>query len=351
MKTEEIERQIQELDSWIKSNPEVREIKRGLAVKLALSGWSYRAISDLLQIANGFISKWKKRYKSAGVEGLKLSYQGSRSYLSTQQKQEVINWLQQQEFWDLSELECYLIEKFDVVFKSQTSYYALLNESRISWQKSQKKNPRQEPETVKKKTLQIQETLEAIKPKIEAKKVVVYAIDEVHLLEGDLISHLWGSSQERLYIPIGNEKNRQTYYGALNLSDPELILEKYPKGNGEYTVDFVKQLIAQNPGKQLMLFWDGAAYHRGEKMQNFLAEVNQGLDPNNWKVTCHLFAPYAPEENPIEAVWLQLKNLLRRCYRFCKNFSIIKRLFQMLVDYKLFGFPNLKNYDAFSCLI
>lgn len=351
MKLEETEQQIQELESWIKSHLDVREIKRALAVKLALLGWSYRAISDLLQIGNGFISKWNKRYKEAGVSGLKLSYQGSKSYLSSQQKQQVIDWLQQQEFWDLSELECYLIEQFDVVFKSPTSYYSLLKEARISWQKAQKKNPRQEPETVKKKTQEIQEILEAIKPEIETLDVVAYAIDEVHLLEGDLISHLWGSSQERLHILIKNEKNRQTYYGALNLTRPELILEKYPKGNGEYTVDFVKQLIAKNPGKKLLLFWDGVAYHRGEKMQKFLAEINQDLAPNNWQVTCHLFAPYAPEENPIEAVWLQLKNLLRRCYRFCKNFSIIKRLFEMLADYRLFRFPNLKKYDAFSRLI
>lgn len=67
-----------------------------LAVKLALSGWSYQAISDLFQIANGFISKWKKRCKEAELSGLKLSYQGSKSYLSVQQKQQVINWLQQQ---------------------------------------------------------------------------------------------------------------------------------------------------------------------------------------------------------------------------------------------------------------
>jgi hypothetical protein len=31
-------------------------------------------------------------------------------------------------------------------------------------------------------------------------------------------------------IPINNYKDRQTYYGALNLLEPDLILEKYPKG-------------------------------------------------------------------------------------------------------------------------
>lgn len=53
---------------------------------------------------------------------------------------------------------------------------------------------------------------------------------EVHLLEGDLISHLWGDSKERLNIPIMNEKNRQTYYGTLNLSKNELIIQGYKTG-------------------------------------------------------------------------------------------------------------------------
>ncbi len=54
-------------------------------------------------------------------------------------------------------------------------------------------------------------------------------------------------------IPINNYKDRQTYYGALNLLEPDLILEKYTKG----------------------------------------------LAKSEWQITCELFAPYAPEENPL----------------------------------------------------
>jgi hypothetical protein len=34
-------------------------------------------------------------------------------------------------------------------------------------------------------------------------------------------------------------------------------------------------------------------------MQKFLAEINQDLDADKWQVTCHLFAPYAPEEKTL----------------------------------------------------
>lgn len=104
----------------------------------------------------------------------------------------------------MSELECYLIEQYNVVFKSPTSYYSLLAEAKISCCKAQKKNPRKDPEVVKKKNQEIQFILEKLMPKIKSGEVTVYAVDEVHLLEGSLISHLWVESQERLKIPIIN---------------------------------------------------------------------------------------------------------------------------------------------------
>lgn len=187
-------------------------------------------------------------------------------------------------------------------------------------------------------------------PNIRAEKVVVYAIDEVHLLEGDLISHLWGDSKERLNIPIMNEKKSPNLLRSFKFIK-KLIIQEYKAENGDYTVDFLKKLIKANPGKKIIIFWEGVSYHRGETMQDFLEEVNGDLEEKDWRITCHLFPAYAPEENPIEAVWLSLKKLLRRCYRFCKNFTIVKCLFQLIVKFKLFTFPNLENYEHFSCLI
>jgi len=48
MNPPEIEQQIQELDDWIKSNHDGREVKRALAVKLARKGWSYSPIKHSL---------------------------------------------------------------------------------------------------------------------------------------------------------------------------------------------------------------------------------------------------------------------------------------------------------------
>nr|WP_261226100.1 hypothetical protein [Ancylothrix sp. D3o] len=104
----------------------------------------------------------------------------------------------------MSELECYLIEQYDVVFQSPISYYSLLAEAKISCCKAQKKNPRKDPEVVKKRNQEIHFMLKRLMPSIKLEDIAVYAVDEVHLLEGSLISHGWGDSQERLKIPIIN---------------------------------------------------------------------------------------------------------------------------------------------------
>jgi hypothetical protein len=141
-------------------------------------------------------------------------------------------------------LECYLIDQFEVAFKSQASYYSLLKESKISWRKAQPKNPLQDPEMVKKKNQEIQDIITGLLPEIKAEKVVIlYTIDEVHPLEGDLISHLWGKTDKRLKLPLLNPKNRQTYYGALNLINPELITGEYKQGNGDCTVYFLNTML------------------------------------------------------------------------------------------------------------
>jgi hypothetical protein len=67
---------------------------------------------------------------------------------------------------------------------------------------------------------------------------------------GDIVGEAWGKSKERVEIPINNYKDRQTYYGALNLLEPDLILEKYSTGNGENTVKFVENLHTQKSGEK-----------------------------------------------------------------------------------------------------
>lgn len=342
---------LQELQDFISNTRDVREWKRAEAVKLRLRGFSYREIEERLEVSTSFIAQTQRKFLIYGIRGLKLGYRGSKGYLTSEQKIEIMSWLNQPKNRNLSELERHLIETYDVLFKSPQSYYQILNEGHLTWQKANRENPKKKPELIAQRNQEIAKILEKVRPEIEAGLLVVYALDECHLQGDDICNYLWGNSQEREIVLVSNERDRQTYYGALNLLNQEFIVSPYSAGNGENTVKFIEELKKRNPQKKLLLIWDGASYHRGEIMQELLIRDNFGKEPEDWSITCCLFAPYAPEENPVESVWLQVKSFIRRFHYICNSFSIVKKIFQFFFKFQLFNRPNLKKYDAFAQLI
>ena len=141
-----------ELVKFIESNPDARELKRALAVQMVLKGYLYRQIEEILHVSDSFISKWWLVFESEGVMGLKLSYQGSKGYLSAGQRQAVINWLQQKNYWNLTQLQQHIQDTYSIKFKSRQSYYELFAVAGINWKKTQKSNPKKDPQLVQKKT-------------------------------------------------------------------------------------------------------------------------------------------------------------------------------------------------------
>ena len=344
IKQQEEYKKIAGLISLINSNPDPRELKRALAVKMSIDGHPDRTIAELLGVSNNFIRDWKKAFKVEGVAGIKLGYQGAKGKLTIEQREEIIEWLKNKKYWHLDELINHLEDRYDVVYKSKQSYYELFEQGRISWKRSQKVNPKFDEELVKKKREEINEFLAKHKTEIELGKMAVLFLDECHLLNGDICGYVWGQTNVKIEVPIKNEKNRQTYFGALNYQTKEFIIEAYPSGNGESTVEFVKNLQNKYPNQKLVLIWDGASYHRFGEFREYLLQVNQNKLLDRLEITCILFAPNAPQQNPVEDVWLQGKNFLRKYWHLCKSFWAIKKLFELFYDCSKFDFPKIHQY-------
>ena len=130
------------LDEIINGSADVREVKRGLSVKMVESGWSPAAVSELLNVSEPYISKWKGRYEAEGAAGLRVGYQGSEGYLTEAQREAVVRWIGGQETLSVEELRDYLETTFGVVYQSKQSYYDLLSAGGMSYHKSEKQNPK-----------------------------------------------------------------------------------------------------------------------------------------------------------------------------------------------------------------
>jgi hypothetical protein len=92
------------------------------------------------------------------------------------------------------------------------------------------------------------------------------------------------------------------------------------------------------------LIWDGGSYHKYGEFRDFLLELNGDKEPDNWSITCILLAPNAPQQNPVEDIWLQAKNFLRKYWYLCRSFKIVKFLFEFFTNEHTFDFPKIRQY-------
>lgn len=87
-------------------------------------------------------------------------------------------------------------------------------------------------------------------------------LDECHLLWGDLSGYVWGKSDQAIAVPVVNERQKQTYYGAIDYLNREILLKAYDAGHSENTVSYLQSLQEHSPNQRLLILWDGASYHR-----------------------------------------------------------------------------------------
>ena len=64
--------------------------------------------------------------------------------------------------------------------------------------------------------------------------------DECHLLWGDTLGYVWGKKNTKIEVAVSNERERQTYYGAVDCFTGNFYVSPFDGGNGVNTVEYVK---------------------------------------------------------------------------------------------------------------
>ncbi len=85
-----------------------------------------------------------------------------------------------------------------------------------------------------------------------------------------------------------------------------------------------------------------------QAIKDYLESLNNGLNKEEWLITAYRFAPNAPQQNPVEDIWLQAKRLIREFYFFCHSFSVVKALLELSISGQFFDFPKIYEYGVFS---
>ncbi len=126
----------------------------------------------------------------------------------------------------------------------------------------------------------------------------IYFFDESRFGTHSKIGHGWFKKGKRTAVKIKlGFKNFYVYTAAhaKNGNEFSLIL---PKLNTQCMNIFLDKFSTQTKGETSTIVMDGAAWHKSKGL----------VVPNNIQIL--LLPPYSPELNPVERLWLYIKNKL-----------------------------------------
>jgi hypothetical protein len=172
-----------------------------------------------------------------------------------------------------------------------------------------------------------------------------------HLLWGNACGSVWGPQGKRIRLPITNIRARQTYDGALDVWRGTPVLGEADGGNQAQTVACLQDLRQFFEGRQLVILWDGAPYHRAAGVREYLRQLNGETCPEEERLTPLIrFAPYAPAHKPMADVWLAGKRAVRQQWAGLSTFQDVKAGFSLTMTCQRFLFEKL-NWDGRADLL
>ncbi len=71
-------------------------------------------------------------------------------------------------------------------------------------------------------------------------------------------------------------KSERLIWASVNIATGQCLIQAYPEGNGEHTIQYLKYLMSQYNDKRRALIWDGPKYDSLVEVKDFLSVVNNG---------------------------------------------------------------------------
>jgi transposase len=145
---------------------------------------------------------------------------------------------------------------------------------------------------------------------------------------------IWLKKGEYPKIEVSNTKKNKSIYGFLNLKTgcEHAFIKDWQ--NMHITVEVLKEIRRLYPEQKILLFWDGAGWHRGSKVREFIE--------SDGSIEVVYFSPYSPEENSQEHVWKAGRSNITH-NKFIPDIEkaandFVNCLNENIFEYKLLGF-------------
>lgn len=295
--------QIDQLKNIIKDKEKTRnEVCRAQAILLL----NDRTDTDKIEILTGYSRRQsfrlRFRYLGLGIEAIADKRKGKpKELLTKKQLGEIAKTIKEHnpkefgynsDFWTTGILGDFIERQYKIKYRSKTSYYIIFKQAKFTFHKPgrvyEKHNDQEIAEWKEKHEQQIFRAM-------DSPDTIVLAEDEMILSTQTTFQKIWLPQGEYPRVEISNTKKNRSIYGFLNIKTGQEHAFKTEWQNMFITVEILKKIRTIYPQKKLLIIWDGAGWHKGSKVQEFIKE-DKNIE------TIH-FPRYAPEVNPQEHVW------------------------------------------------
>jgi transposase len=296
-------KEIASIDEFIRYEASSKkETCRAQAILFLNDGYDSKMILRFTCFTGGYAYELTQRFKLLGIEGLRdRKKKRPKNLLTKNQREEIKVALKQDtprqygydcDYWTTGVLANVIEERFNVRYKSKTSYYVMFKDARISFRKPDSKYQKRDEAVVaqwKKDTQPI------IAKALADENTVVLCSDEMVISSATTFQKVWLPMDDDVKIEVTGKRDNRSIYGFLDIKTGHQYAFKRSWQNMYETVEVLKALRKEIKRKKIVLCWDNAPWHRGSKVTEFIA-----ADGN---IEIIWFPPYSPEENPQEHVW------------------------------------------------
>jgi transposase len=146
---------------------------------------------------------------------------------------------------------------------------------------------------------------------------VILAEDEASLSLQATTMRVWAPRGDTPVVACDPGRAKTSFSGTLDLRTSREVVLQSDVLNAEVSAKHLEQLLAAYPDVPLLLLWDRAPWHRGEKIREVLA-AKARLEV--WQ-----FPVAAPDLNPQEHVWKATREAVSHSHRETKLAIVGKR--------------------------
>ena len=290
-----------------KLSTEEQALIRRLAVQRVFDGERPCDITEAYGLSEKVIFKWIKKAKDLGLDSLApLPRSGRNRALTNNEEQEVRDWIigndPRQYGFDFGlwtrKIVANLIEHRLGVIMSVNSVGRLLHRQGLTPQKPLRRAYERDEEAVKKWEHDVY-------PKVvkHAKKVgaEIFWLDEATIRSDDPLQRTWGERGKTPVVKTSGQRQAINAISALSNTGGFWYHVFSGKFNAEKCIECLRS-FKKGRKRPIILIVDGHPVHKSKRLTEYIESLEG-------KIQLVFLPPYAPDLNPDELVWNQMRNM------------------------------------------